>query len=245
MQYIYGRNPVIEALRHGKEIQKLYLLYDARGEKINTIYRLTKQRRIPLTRADAKKFRSMVGDALHQGVVALVSSIRTLTLDEQLSSLNPHQPGCLLILDRIQDPHNMGAIIRSGEVFGAEGVIFSSRENVPITETVLKASAGAALHLPLCKVDKLSRAVRQLKDDGFWVYGTSPDAKVNLWEMDFRRKCAIIIGNEEKGIRPSLLKECDDLFKIPQSGKTESLNASVAAGIILAEVQRQIHFLQE
>ncbi|MFQ5584034.1 MAG: TrmH family RNA methyltransferase, partial [Calditrichia bacterium] len=109
MQYIYGRNPVIEALRHQKEIQKLYLLYDARGEKINTIYHLAKQRHIPLTRADAKKFRAMVGKVSHQGVVALVSPLRTLTLEELLATLNPHQPGCLLILDRIQDPHNMGA----------------------------------------------------------------------------------------------------------------------------------------
>jgi len=133
----------------------------------------------------------------------------------------------------------MGAIIRSAEVLGASGIIYPARENVPITETVVKASAGAAFHIPICKSVNLVKSIHQLKENGFWIYGTAPDASTDLWSMDFNRNCAIVIGSEEKGIRPLIKKNCDVLFKIPQFGKTESLNASVAAGIILGEMLHQ------
>ena len=133
----------------------------------------------------------------------------------------------------------MGAIIRSAEVLGANGVIFSNRDTVPITDTVVKASAGAALHCPLYLAPNLGRAITALKQQNVWVYGSSLETDFQLWDIDFKRHCAIVIGGEEKGIRPSLAKNCDQLFKIPQPGSTQSLNASVAAGVILAESLRQ------
>lgn len=240
MPYIYGRNPVLEALLHGQAIQKIYIQHGVQGDKIRQIYRLARQQRLAITNADQKKLQQMVGEVAHQGVVALISPVSILPFAEI-----PDAPkdtaalACIVIADRIQDPHNMGAIIRSAEIFGARGIVFSDRENVPITDTVIKASAGAALHCPLYKAENLARAVENLKEKGFWIYGAAPDAPRSLWETDFRRHCAVIIGGEERGIRPLLQKKCDLLFRIPQVGQTQSLNASVAAGVILAEIMRQ------
>ena len=133
----------------------------------------------------------------------------------------------------------MGAIIRSAEVLGVHGLVYSDRENVPVNDTVMKASSGAALHLPIYKAGNLSRALASLKELGLWAYGAAVEGAVPIWESDFRRDCVLLIGNEEKGIRPGLIKHCDGLFYIPQAGKTQSLNASVAAGIALSEVVRQ------
>ncbi len=252
MAYIYGRNPVLEALQAGKPIQKIYIQHGNQSGKIRQIYHLARQEKIAVTNADSKKLRQMVGDSIHQGIVALISPVRILAFDELLGTLSQQfkatkkrqEPNrisslSLVIADRIQDPHNMGAIIRSAEVFGAQGVIFSTRETVPITETVVKASAGAALHCPLYRADNLGQAIDRLKKTNFWIYGAALDTDALIWEVDFNRHCAIIIGSEEKGIRPSLQKKCDQLFKIPQFGKTQSLNASVAAGIVLSEMKRQ------
>lgn len=240
MPYIYGRNPVMEALLHGQAIQKIYIQHGVQGDKVRQIYRLARQQHLAVANADQKKLQQMVGDVAHQGVVALISPVRILPFEELPDAPGETAPpACIVIAERIQDPHNMGAIIRSAEIFGAAGVVFSDRENVPITDTVIKASAGAALHCPLYKADNLARAAEILKEKGFWIYGAAPDAPLSLWATDFRRNCAVIIGGEEKGIRPLLQKKCDLLFRIPQLGQTQSLNASVAAGVILAEALRQ------
>jgi 23S rRNA (guanosine2251-2'-O)-methyltransferase len=240
MSYIYGRNPVLEALLHGQAVQKIYIQHGNRGGKIQHVYRLARQHKIVVTNADAKKLRQMVGDANHQGVVALISPVRVLAFEELFERPDrAAPPACLLLADRIQDPHNMGAIIRSAEIFGVQGVIYSSRENVPITDTVVKASAGAALHCPIYQANNLAHAADLLKEKGIWLYGASLEGTATLWELDFKRDCAIIIGSEEKGIRPLLQKKCDLLFRIPQVGATQSLNASVAAGVVLAEMLRQ------
>ena len=242
MFHIFGRNPVIEAIRQKKEIQKIYIQHNSKGDKVGTIYRLAKQNQIPVSQVDLKKIKVMVGNVVHQGVVALISPIKITPLENLLFNFNNDKmPGCFIIVDRIHDPHNMGAIIRSAEVFKAKGVIYAKRENVPITETVIKASAGAAFHIPICQTGNLVHTIEKLKKNQIWIFGSSLNAKSNLWDLEFRKKCAIIIGNEEKGIRPLLEKKCDDLFTILHPGKTESLNASVAAGIILAEIFRQNH----
>ena len=237
MSVIYGRNPVLEALQHPGQVQKIYVQHGSQSGKLGQIYRIARQQKLPMVTADPRKLQQMVGAVNHQGVVALIAAVQVLDLDEL--TLPQDRDACLVIADRIQDPHNMGAIIRSAEVFGAQAVIFSTRENVPITDTVVKASAGAALHCPLYRADNLVNAVRALKPLGVWVYGAALEADVPLWEVDFRRHCAVIIGSEEKGIRPLLLKNCDQTFRIPQIGQTQSLNASVAAGVTLAEMLRQ------
>ncbi len=247
MPYIYGRNPVISALEQEDAVQKIYVQHGLQGNKIRHIYRIARAQNISITNADARKLKQLAGNGNHQGIVALIAPVEILPLEALLDLVTWRQntegehniPPSIVVLDRLQDPHNMGAIIRSAEIFSVEGVLFSDRENVPVTDTVVKASAGAAMHCPLYKADSLSRAVEQLKENGVWIYGTSLEGSKSLWEMDFRRPCAIIIGNEEKGLRPLLQKKCDELFYIPQSGKTQSLNASVAAGIVLAEITRQ------
>jgi len=182
----------------------------------------------------------MVGGVTHQGVVALISPVELVPLEKYLENTDIEGPQCLLLADRIQDPHNLGAIIRSAEVLGAQGIVISQRDSVPITDTVMKASSGAVFNLPIYQSDNLSRAVRQLQDHGFRVLGAMlKDEATPLWETNFSGDCAIVIGSEFKGIREGLEKNCDTLFYIPQTGKTQSLNASVAAGIILGEVARQ------
>jgi 23S rRNA (guanosine2251-2'-O)-methyltransferase len=182
----------------------------------------------------------MAGNVVHQGVVALISPIEHIALDKLIFNFNSDKnPGFLIVVDRIQDPHNMGAIIRSAEIFNAKGMIYAKRENVPITETVIKASAGAVFHIPICQTGNLAQTIDELRKNDIWIFGSSLTAKSKIWDLDFGKKCGIIIGNEEKGIRPLISKKCDEQFSIPHSGKTQSLNASVAAGIIFAEIYRQ------
>lgn len=239
MPHIYGRNPVVEALQDNRPIEKIYLLHSAHGDKISHIYKLARSSKIPITRIDSRKITQIAGNANHQGVIALISPVKTIAVEDLLERLDHKKPSCIVLLDRINDPHNMGAIIRSAEVLGASAIIYPTRENVPLIESVIKASAGAAFHIPICKSVNIVKSIQQLKESGYWIYGTSPDADTDLWSMDFNRNCAIVIGGEAKGIRPLIKKNCDVLFKIPQFGKTESLNASVAAGIALGEMLRQ------
>jgi 23S rRNA (guanosine2251-2'-O)-methyltransferase len=240
MPHIVGRNPVVEALQNNQPIEKIYIQYNSHGDKISHIYKLARSGKIPITKIDSRKIKKIVGEVNHQGVIALISPIRTVTLETLLENATKGtNPSFMAILDRINDPHNMGAIIRSAEVFGASGVIYPAKENVPLTETVIRASAGAAFHIPICKSGNLVATIEQLKESGFWIYGSETVARDELWKMDFNRNCAIIIGGEEKGIRPLIRKHCDVSFKIPQIGKTGSLNASVAAGVIFSEVLRQ------
>lgn len=239
MSYIYGRNPVLEALSQPGTIQKIYIQHSSQPGKVSQIYSIARKNSIAIVNADPGKLRQMVGDVNHQGIVALIAPVQVFDLLELDLPVTATAPMCLVITDRIQDPHNMGAIIRSAEIFGANGVIFSTRENVPITEVVVKASAGAALHCPLYRADNLVKAAQWLKENNVWIYGTAVDAGDTLWDVDFRRHCAIVVGSEEKGIRTLLEKQCDQTFRIPQIGKTQSLNASVAAGVVLAEMVRQ------
>ncbi len=236
-EIIYGRNAVLEVLKSGRAVEKVYIQSGASGEVIPSIYRLARKRRTPIVQATRTKLTQLVGSGKHQGVVALISPIDNVSLETLLDTVRAQgEPATLLVLDRIQDPHNLGAIIRSAEVFGAKGIILPSRDTAPISETVVKASAGAIFYLPICKVTNLVQAVRQLKEAGFWVYASSSHAEKSIREVSFAAASVIIVGSEGKGIRPLLLKECDEQFRIPQAGHTESLNASVAAGIILYEL---------
>ncbi|GAB4381601.1 MAG: 23S rRNA (guanosine(2251)-2'-O)-methyltransferase RlmB [Calditrichia bacterium] len=240
MAKIYGRNPVIEALESGQAIDKIYIQSGVQPQWVRQISRLARKQHIPVSRIDRRKMDQISGGVKHQGVCALMAPIAYIPLENLVEKIQKQgQPGSLLMLDRIQDPHNMGAIIRSAEVLGAQGILFSLRDSVPLTETVIKASAGAIFHLDICKVGNLVSALRYLRDCGFWIYSTSSHAEKDLWSMDFLNSHLIILGSEGKGVRPLLQKESDDVFQIPRLGKTESLNVSVACGIILGEVLRQ------
>lgn len=240
MNTIYGRNPVVEALQSGQTIEKIYIQRGIGGGTIQHIFKLARQKRVPVVQASHQKLTQMIGGSKHQGVIALISPVTYLELPELLHRINQQgEPARLLILDRIQDPQNLGAIIRSAEILGMHGVLLSSRDSAPLSETAIKASAGAVFHIPICKTSNLTEAVRYLKENNIWVYAASSHASRSLWELDFNRPAAIITGSEGRGVRSLLLKESDETFRIPQTGKTESLNASVATGIILAEWLRQ------
>ncbi|MFZ0390193.1 MAG: 23S rRNA (guanosine(2251)-2'-O)-methyltransferase RlmB [Calditrichia bacterium] len=240
MPIIFGLNPVLEALESGQPIDKIYLLAAKQNSAVSKIYKEARQQNIPLTRASRKKLEQITGGGKHQGIAALISPVHYAALSNLVEDIQrTGQMPLLAVLDRIQDPHNMGAIIRSAEVLGIHGIIFSLQDSVPVTDVVVKASAGAVFHQRLCKVERLPAAIRYLKESGLWIYSADAAGSNSLWEMDFAKPTAVIIGSEGSGIRPGLKKESDGIFHIPQSGKTESLNASVAAGIIFHEMHRQ------
>lgn len=237
---IYGKNPVLEALQSGIAVQKIYLQHGQHGQRKREIVRLARRRHVPISEVDAGRMRELAGNVAHQGVVALVSPVRLLELEALIAAaLEASQTPCLVFADGIEDPQNLGAMIRSAEVLGAGGLIFPARKASPITTAVVKASAGAIWHLPLCRVTSPAHALTLLKEAGFWVYGADGRAKEPLWAMDFARPVVLAVGSEGKGLSHSLRKHCDALFAIPQVGRTESLNASVAAGIALYEALRQ------
>ena len=241
MPFIYGFKPVLEALEAGQSIDKIYLQSGRRNALIGKVYKLAKAQKIQVVNADQKKMRAIAGNVKHRGIAAFASNINYISLEDLIEKIQKkgEHPN-LILLDKIQDPHNFGAIIRSAEVLGAHGILFSLRESVPVTEVVIKASAGAVFNIHMCKIDNMAQAIDYLRNCGLWIYSSSSHAdEKELWEMDFLRPQTIIIGSEGKGVRPLLLKKSDEIFRIPQVGKTESLNASVSAGIILAEVLRQ------
>ena len=241
MPFIYGFKPVLEALEAGQSIDKIYLQSGRRNALIGKVYKLAKAQKIQVVNADQKKMRAIAGNVKHRGIAAFASNINYIPLEDLIEKIQKkgEHPN-LILLDKIQDPHNFGAIIRSAEVLGAHGILFSLRESVPVTEVVIKASAGAVFNIHMCKIDNMAQAIDYLRNCGLWIYSSSSHAdEKELWEMDFLRPQTIIIGSEGKGVRSLLLKKSDEIFRIPQVGKTESLNASVSAGIILAEVLRQ------
>jgi len=229
MPVIFGKNAILEALKTRQSLEKIYIHAKKKGGTINLICKLAREQKIPIVQADLKKLEQMSQGEKHQGVLALISPIKFQALEDLVEKIQySGKIGNLLIIDKIQDPHNLGAIVRSAEVLGCDGIILSTRDTVPLTDVVVKASAGAIFHMAICKVNNIRQAVKYLKDCGFWIYSSSPRGEKQLWEMDFYRNLAVIIGSEERGVSISLLNESDETFRIPQKGKTDSLNASVA-----------------
>lgn len=243
--YLYGRNPVIEALEAGKKLSKIFIDFGTHGSSINRIYSLAKKEGIPCIRHDKKKFSELERKAVpknekSQGVIALAEIVGTIDLEELIElAYEGNTRPVIVALDEISDPHNFGAIARSAEASGAAGIIIPERNSSPITPTVVKASAGAIEHLPVAKVGNLATALAKLKDRGFWVIGTDLAAEKKYTDNIYDRPVVLVIGSEGKGIRPVIRKNCDMNVVIPMAGSIQSLNASVSAGIILFEMLRQ------
>ncbi|MDZ7622902.1 MAG: 23S rRNA (guanosine(2251)-2'-O)-methyltransferase RlmB [Ignavibacteriaceae bacterium] len=257
MNIIIGRKPVLEALNSNEEIEQVYLLFGQQGNIINAIRVAAKKRGIKCNQIPLERFRTYAPNQNAQGVIALKQDFKFATLDEILKSAHP-QPlpqgkglnkalsfgeglgeALILILDEIQDPHNVGAILRSAECSGVNGIILTKHNSATITSTVTKTSAGATEHLKICQVNNLSQTIDELKEKGFWIVGSSLENAKNFTEVDYKIPIALIVGNEEKGIRKLTANKCDFLVKIPMSGKIQSLNVSVATGILLFEIIRQ------
>jgi len=238
-EFIAGRNPVIEALRSGGPIEKIVMLYGVRGNAIETIKQLARQSGVQCVEVNKQRFREIVNDTTTQGVVALLATKEYVSLDELLRVAKERgEPAFLLVLDEIQDPQNLGAIIRTAECAGAHGVIIPKHHATPVGHTVAKTSAGASVHMPIAKVTNIASTLDALKEQGIWIVGTDVKGSKLYTEVDYKGPVALVIGNEGEGMRRLVKEKCDFLVRIPLFGKIESLNASVAAALVMYEVVR-------
>jgi len=242
MNIVIGRKPVLEALNAEEEIEQVYILFGQQGGIINAIRVAAKKRGIKCNQIPLERFKTFTPDINSQGVIALKQDYKFSSLEKIISDAKKTSLSLILMLDEIQDPHNVGAILRSAECSGLNGVIITKHNSVTITSTVTKTSAGATEHLKICQVNNLSQTIDELKEKGFWIVGSSLENAKVYTEVDFKIPIALIVGNEEKGIRKLTASKCDFLVKIPMSGKIQSLNVSVATGILLFEILRQRNF---
>lgn len=234
---IVGRNPVIEALRANTPIVKIFLLHGIRGGNIETIYKLAQERKISCIEINRTKFEELTSDDVNQGVAALIEQKIFVEVDDILEiALAKNELPLILILDEIQDPQNLGAIIRTAECAGVHGVIIPKHNAAPITPAVTKASAGAVEYLAVARVTNIAQTIDELKEKGVWIVGTDGSADKKYTELDYKMPLALVVGSEGRGMRRLVKEKCDFLVKIPLFGKIDSLNASVAAGIMLFEI---------
>jgi 23S rRNA (guanosine2251-2'-O)-methyltransferase len=233
---IYGRNPVLEALQTGA-VQRVYAANGIEKAFAKELQALCDRTDVPLEWHPRIVLDQEIGTTQHQGVVAELEDAVWAELEDCFTLAKKRGEQLLLVLlDGITDPHNFGAIIRSAEVLGAHGVVVEERRSAPLSPTVIKSSAGATAHLPLVQVKNLPRLLDELKEQNIWVYGAAGEAKASLDKLDFDRPLALIIGSEGDGLRRLVREKCDELLKIETRGKVQSLNASVAAAILIHEV---------
>ena len=237
---IEGRNSVLELLESGKDINKIYV---TRGEKhgsINKILGIAKERRIIVVEKDKRQMDEMAQEDNYQGVIAIVPRFEYVEIQNILqNAAEKNEDPFVLILDGIEDPHNLGSIIRTAETAGVHGIIIPKRRAVSVNSTVNKASAGAVEHMKIARVTNITDAIDELKRVGLWICGTDINAEKYYYNQDLTGPLGIVIGNEGKGISEKVKKNCDFNVKIPMKGKITSLNASVSTGIIVYESVKQ------
>ena len=234
---IIGRNAVIEALKSDRTIECVYVSKGDLEGSIKVALGLAKDKGVVIKGADRRKLDTMCDGLNHQGIVARVTPFKYCEVNDILEDAKrKEQQPFIVILDEIEDPHNLGSIIRTAELCGVHGIIIPKRRNVGVTSTVYKCSAGAIEHMKIAKVTNINATIDMLKEQGIWIYGADIDGKDYSYNTDFSGPCALIIGSEGKGISSLTLKKCDLLVKIPMIGKINSLNASVAGGIMMYEV---------
>ena len=237
--YIYGKHAVVEALEHAPEgaIKKVFLAGTVDDSRV---FSLLKTRGIEPSLLSANAERSAGRDSAHQGVIALVDSATLMTpLEEFLETLPMEKNPALALLGEVQDPHNVGAIIRSAAAFGLSGVLIPKDRQAPVTGTVVKTSAGMAFRVPLISIGNVNQTVRTLKEKGFWVYGLSGEGANDVTKEVFTAPAVFVVGNESKGIREKTGELCDVMLRIPMHPRTESLNAAVSAAIVMYQWSSQ------
>lgn len=240
-QTIYGINPVLEILRSNP--QKIHTIFLPAGEltgRKKLIHSLARQHNVKIQRVPIHKFETLAGAVVHQGVIAEIAAGEYQDLEALLEAWEASREKALFVaLDGIEDPHNFGAIIRTAHVVGAHGVIVPKHRSAPLTSAAAKASAGASALTPICRVPNLVSTLQVLKEKGIWIVGTAEHAPQSLYDIDLTPDLAVVIGSEGKGMRDLIKRNCDFLVSIPTRGGIQSLNASVAAGVVLFEVLRQ------
>lgn len=241
-QYVVGRNPVLELLKTDRQIDKLYVLKGDVQGSINKILGIAKEKNIIIQQVDRKKLDSMSEGNAHQGVAALVTGYKYSTVEEILKKASDkNEKPFVIILDGIEDTHNLGAIIRTAECAGVHGVIIPRRRSAIVNQTVYKSSAGAVEHMLIANINNITNVIEELKDHGLWIYGADIDGENYHFNTSMTGSIALVIGNEGKGLSRLVKEKCDVLVKIPMLGKIASLNASTAASILIYEVVRQGH----
>jgi len=238
---LYGYHSVAEAIKaKRRKIHHLYIARDSASSRIKTIVHLGENNNIPIKQIRTSDLKTLTGTASHQGIGAKVSPFPLMNWSEvQKKTVPEGSPGFFILLDNILDPHNLGAIIRTGLCVGADGIILPKDRSAPPSPTVSKISSGALEHCHLTRVTNMVTSINALKKRGMWVAGLDASGSQSLFSTDLKGPMAIVIGSEEKGIRPLVKKQCDFLLSIPQEGVIDSLNASIAAAVVLYEIYRQ------
>ncbi|MGM0283898.1 MULTISPECIES: 23S rRNA (guanosine(2251)-2'-O)-methyltransferase RlmB [Enterococcus] len=227
--FVFGYHAVAEALKEGRG-NKLFLSEEARGEKIDRLKEMAREQAVPVKWVPKQKLDMMSDQGVHQGMILAITPYQYLTLDELLAQTK-EQP-LYLILDNLEDPHNFGSIMRTADASGVDGIIIPKHRAVGITPIVVKTSTGAVEHIPVARVTNLTQAVQQLKKAGFWIFGTDMSGSdYRTWNA--KGAVGLIIGNEGRGMGEGLKKEVDQMLTIPMTGHVQSLNASVAAGLLM------------
>ncbi len=236
---IYGKNPIIEALEAGHEINKMLLLEGSRDRNLQKIIETARSKKILLQFVDRKMMDKIAEGENHQGVIAYISPYEYYEVDELLQiARDKGEPPFLIICDEITDPHNLGSIIRTANAVGAHGVVIPKRRSAAINQTVVKTSCGAVEYVPVARVTNITQTIKALQKEGVWIVGTDMGAPV-YHEANLTGSIAIVVGNEGDGISRLVKESCDFMISLPMMGAVSSLNASVACGVVMYEVVRQ------
>lgn len=238
--FIAGKHSVLEALRSGRTINKIWIAENAQKQLTQPIIGEAKQHGIVVQFVDKRKLDQMTEGVQHQGVVAQVAAYDYVDVEDILARARDKQEEpFILILDEIEDPHNLGSILRTADCTGVHGVIIPKRRSVGLTATVSKTSAGAVEYVPVARVTNIAQTIESLKEQGVWVGGADVAAKETVYRSNLNLPVALVIGNENKGMGRLIKEKCDFLLKLPMFGQINSLNASVAASVLMYEVVRQ------
>ncbi|KIQ95082.1 putative TrmH family tRNA/rRNA methyltransferase [Anoxybacillus thermarum] len=245
MDLIIGKNPVLEALKSGREMNKIWIAEGSQRGQMQPIIQLAKEMGITVQYVPKKKM-DQLSEGNHQGVIAQVAAYRYYDIDDLFKKAKQRgEAPFFIILDELEDPHNLGSIMRTADAVGAHGIIIPKRRSVGLTATVAKASTGAIEHVPVARVTNLARTVDELKERGVWIFGTDAKGNEDYRQLDGVIPLALVIGSEGKGMSRLLREKCDVLVRLPMVGHVTSLNASVAASLLMYEVYRKRHPLGE
>jgi 23S rRNA (guanosine2251-2'-O)-methyltransferase len=240
VQVIFGMNPLLEALKSQTGmISKIVIAKGRGGETVQRILKLAEHNDIPVEVRERAYLDRQAGQKIHQGVIGFRETFTYVTVDDVIANRHvDFNNNLILILDSITDPQNLGSLIRTAHCCGANGVIIPENRSAAVTAAVMKASAGAVCHTPVAMVVNLANTIEYLKDKGFWIYGTDPASRNKVNTFDYKGHIGLVMGSEGRGMRPLIKKKCDFLISVPIVGKIDSLNVSVAAGIVLYDILR-------
>jgi 23S rRNA (guanosine2251-2'-O)-methyltransferase len=241
MDRLIGIHAVREALVAGRPLERIVIARGRHGNRFEELMDLARQRGVSVRFEDRAQIDRLAGSGQHQGVVALTAAKQASDLEDLIArgAARENGKGFLVLLDGVEDPHNLGAVVRTALAAGADGVVIPERRAVGLTETVARVSAGALAHVPVARVKNLARAMEELKEAGYWLVGLDERAEKNYAGVDFTGPVGIVLGSEGEGLHELTRKRCDFLVSIPTAGPVRSLNVSVAAGVVLFEVVRQ------